>query len=185
MSSADGMAGDSTVTLMTLHAAKGLEFPVVFIIGLEEGILPHQRVYDSGNDDLEEERRLMYVGMTRARQELYLTYATSRLQYGSRTYSPQSRFIEEIGDFTKYENPRTASSLGFNGVNLQQSFGSQSDDEYFDDFINQFEIGDQVRSAAFGIGEIIDTDGLAVSVRFTNGTIKKLNTEYANLKKLS
>lgn len=185
MSSADGMAGDSTVTLMTLHAAKGLEFPVVFIIGLEEGILPHQRVYDSGNDDLEEERRLMYVGMTRARQELYLTYATSRLQYGNRTYSPQSRFIEEIGDFIKYENPRTASSLGFNGVNLQQSFGDQSDDEYFDDFVNQFEIGDQVRSAAFGIGEIIDTDGLAVSVRFTNGTIKKLNTEYANLKKLS
>lgn len=83
------------VTLMTLHAAKGLEFPVVFIVGLEEGIFPHSRsLMDSGQ--LEEERRLMYVGITRAKEMLYLTYANSRLYFGERLSNPPSRFIMDI-----------------------------------------------------------------------------------------
>ncbi|MBQ3318758.1 UvrD-helicase domain-containing protein [Candidatus Saccharibacteria bacterium] len=93
MSSADESA-DSAVTLMTLHAAKGLEFPVVFIVGLEEGLFP-----SSAEDpaELEEERRLAYVGMTRAREKLILTYAVSRFRFGGRTYAEPSRFLKEIG----------------------------------------------------------------------------------------
>jgi DNA helicase-2/ATP-dependent DNA helicase PcrA len=96
MSSADEVAGNQAVTLMTLHAAKGLEFPVVFVVGLEEGLFPGSRAYDDENE-LEEERRLMYVGMTRAMQRLFLTYAASRYSYGSRNYSMPSRFLTELG----------------------------------------------------------------------------------------
>ena len=83
------------VILMTLHSAKGLEFPVVFITGLEENVLPHSRaLYDAG--EMEEERRLMYVGMTRAREELYMIYASMRMLYGGVQHNPPSRFLSEI-----------------------------------------------------------------------------------------
>ncbi len=84
-----------TVTLMTLHSAKGLEFPIVFIVGMEEGLFPHSRSLMDSNQ-LEEERRLAYVGITRAKDELYLTYANSRLYFGERISNPPSRFIMEI-----------------------------------------------------------------------------------------
>ncbi len=96
MSSADEATGKNTVTLMTLHAAKGLEFPVVFVVGLEEGLFPGTRAYDN-ESDLEEERRLMYVGITRAMQKLFLTFASSRYTFGSRNYSMPSRFLTELG----------------------------------------------------------------------------------------
>ena len=98
MSSTDTSGDDQKVTLMTLHAAKGLEFPVVFMVGLEEGILPHARVYEAGQAELEEERRLAYVGMTRAREELHLSYAQSRMQFGQIGYNQMSRFIGDMGD---------------------------------------------------------------------------------------
>ena len=81
---------------MTIHAAKGLEFPVVFMVGMEEGLFPGTRVFDDG-EELEEERRLAYVGMTRAMQRLFLTYAMSRFSYGSRSYNAPSRFLIELG----------------------------------------------------------------------------------------
>jgi DNA helicase-2/ATP-dependent DNA helicase PcrA len=90
-------ADQSSVVLMTLHAAKGLEFPVVFIIGLEDGVFPHLRSLTEP-DQLEEERRLAYVGITRARQRLYLTHAWSRTLFGGTQYNPPSRFIDEIPD---------------------------------------------------------------------------------------
>ena len=167
MSSADVENRQSAVTLMTLHAAKGLEFPVVFMVGMEEGIFPHSRVFESGVEDLEEERRLCYVGMTRAREELYLTYASSRLSFGSRSYNPPSRFLNDMG-----------SGIAEVAPNLQQ------DDEPFYDMVNDFDVGDQVRSTQFGEGEIVDVDGMAVTVDFANSGRKKLNIEFARLEKL-
>ena len=171
MSSVDSAEDGNKVMLMTLHAAKGLEFPVVFMVGLEEGILPHSRVFDSSLADLEEERRLCYVGMTRAREELHLSYAYSRLQFGQRTYNPMSRFIADMGDQVAMTNPEP------------NIMGYQEDGPFYSDDIG-FEIGDQVRSAAFGDGEIIDLDGMAVTIAFRSGQTKKLNAEYAHLQKL-
>lgn len=95
MSSADESSAKHSVTMMTLHAAKGLEFPVVFIVGMEEGLFPSMRLETPA--EIEEERRLAYVGMTRAREELYLSYAKSRFTFGSRNYSSPSRFLTELG----------------------------------------------------------------------------------------
>ena len=96
MSSADESSKKNSVTLMTLHAAKGLEFPVVFIVGMEEGLFPSGRASED-EAGLEEERRLAYVGMTRAMQKLLLTYAMSRYSFGSRNYNTPSRFLLELG----------------------------------------------------------------------------------------
>lgn len=168
MSSADTANDDKKVTLMTLHAAKGLEFPVVYIIGMEEGILPHARVYDSSPDELEEERRLAYVGMTRAREELCLTYAQSRMQFGQRGYNCVSRFIADMGDqFVMMSSPIMTAAV---------------QDEFYSD--EPFSIGDNVRSASFGSGAVIEVDGLALTIQFDNGTVKKLNAEYARLEKI-
>ncbi len=167
MSSADTDSDGQKITLMTLHAAKGLEFPVVFIVGMEEGIIPHARVFDSGPAELEEERRLAYVGMTRAREELHLTYAQSRLQFGQRGYNPTSRFIDDMGDSV------AAVSAEPHVV---------ADQDFYSDEL--FSVGNIVRSAAFGNGEVIDVDGLALTIVFDNGQTKKLNTEYARLEKI-
>lgn len=88
---------DGPIILMTMHAAKGLEFPVVFIIGLEENVFPHSRS-NLDDDELEEERRLAYVGITRAEQRLYLTHASSRTLFGKSNYNMPSRFISEISE---------------------------------------------------------------------------------------
>lgn len=171
MSSVDNESGGNKVTLMTLHAAKGLEFPVVFMVGMEEGILPHSRVFESGPSELEEERRLCYVGMTRARQELHLSYAYSRLQFGSRGYNQPSRFISDMGASVAMTNPEP------------QIMGAQPEEPFYGDELG-FQEGDKVRSAAFGDGEIIEVDGMAVTIAFLNGQTKKLNAEYARLQKL-
>lgn len=171
MSSVDTGDSSNKVTLMTLHAAKGLEFPVVFMVGMEEGILPHSRVFEAGPAELEEERRLCYVGMTRAREELHLSYAYSRLQFGTRGYNPVSRFVSDMGNQVAMVNAEPA------------IMGARQDEPFYTDEVG-FEEGDKVRSAAFGDGEIIEIDGLAVTVAFINGQTKKLNAEYAHLQKL-
>lgn len=170
MSSMDASAEGQKVTLMTLHAAKGLEFPVVFIVGMEEGIMPHSRVFEASPAELEEERRLCYVGMTRAREELHITYAYSRLQFGQRSYNPMSRFITDMGDQVAASNPKP------------QMLGARTDEPFYSDELG-FEVGEKVRSAMFGAGEIVDVDGMAVTVQFTSGQTKKLNAEYARLEK--
>jgi len=168
MSSADKSSDGQKVTLMTLHAAKGLEFPIVFIVGMEEGIIPHARVYEAGPAELEEERRLCYVGMTRAREELHLTYAQSRLQFGQRAYNPMSRFIADMGD--------KIASIDQTAIHEPEHQDFYSDEP--------FTIGDIVRSAAFGNGEVTEVDGLALTVSFDTGQTKKLNAEYAHLEKI-
>ncbi len=178
LSSSDDKAEDDQITLMTLHAAKGLEFPVVFLAGMEEGLFPHSRVYSSGPEELEEERRLCYVGMTRAKQELILSFAASRAQFGQRNYNAPSRFI-------------TDAEIEIEQFNDMFDGGNSADepfiDEYVDDFYSdepQIQVGDRVRSAAFGDGEIIDIDGMAVEVKFDRGGSKKLNAEFARLEKI-
>ncbi len=166
MSSVDASSEDQKVTLMTLHAAKGLEFPVVFMVGMEDGLFPSSRALEAGPRQLEEERRLCYVGMTRARQELHLSYAQSRSQFGTHNYATPSRFLDDMG----YEVIKKADNL------------PSSND--FDDIVNDFDIGDAVKSQQFGLGEIIDLDGLAVTVRFLDGTVKKLNIEFARLERI-
>ena len=169
MSSADTDNDDQKVTLMTLHAAKGLEFPVVFIVGVEEGILPHARVYEAGQAELEEERRLAYVGMTRAREELYLTYAQSRMQFGQRSFNAVSRFIADMGNQIEMSLP-------------SEPRMTVCEQEFFSD--EPFSIGEHVRSASFGKGKVIEVDGMALTIEFDDGRTKKLNAEYAHLEKI-
>jgi superfamily I DNA/RNA helicase len=96
VAAADDLDDESgTVSLMTLHTAKGLEFPIVFLAGLEEGLLPHKRVVEEGSE-IDEERRLCYVGITRARDQLFMTRAKNRIRYGKPVPRLQSRFLEEI-----------------------------------------------------------------------------------------
>lgn len=136
MSSSDEEAGKDAVTLMTLHAAKGLEFPVVFLVGLEEGLLPHVRSMDESVEDVEEERRLAYVGMTRAMQELFLSYANSRFMFGGRNYNFPSRFLQDLG-YNPYGGRSGLTDFGDDfGTD---DFGEDYDDDPFPDDVPVYE----------------------------------------------
>lgn len=141
MSSADEQTSTNFVTLMTIHAAKGLEFPAVFLVGLEEGLFPSSRSDDE--DSIEEERRLAYVGMTRARKLLILTYAGSRFSNGQRSYNMPSRFLMELG-YDPYSstnlNNGSSNNFGFSSQsrNHSRSFDPFNDDIEYDD-VDPFE----------------------------------------------
>ena len=141
MSSADEQTSTNFVTLMTIHAAKGLEFPAVFLVGLEEGLFPSSRSDDE--DSIEEERRLAYVGMTRARKLLILTYAGSRFSNGQRSYNMPSRFLMELG-YDPYGstnlNNGSSNNFGFSSQsrNHSRSFDPFNDDIEYDD-VDPFE----------------------------------------------
>jgi DNA helicase-2/ATP-dependent DNA helicase PcrA len=123
----------NAVTLMTLHAAKGLEFPIVFIVGMEEGLFPHSRSLMDTNQ-LEEERRLAYVGITRAKEIIYLTYASSRLYFGERISNPPSRFITDIPE-------ELIENVGSGNYKKAESFNLDSVDDIkgtFDDIIDKY-----------------------------------------------
>jgi len=126
MSSADESSEKNSVTLMTMHAAKGLEFPVVFMVGMEDGLFPSGRAEDE--ESLEEERRLAYVGMTRAMKQLFLTYAASRYSYGNRNYNMPSRFLMELG-----YNP-----YGSSGYKDDDGDGFKDFDDFSDDDFDPF-----------------------------------------------
>lgn len=164
-----------SVTLMTLHSAKGLEFKIVFMVGMEETILPHTRAhYDQ--KDMEEERRLCYVGMTRAREVLYLLHANSRVLYGSVQHNPPSRFLSEISGVTD-----TIPAIGletFNSISPQPV--SSNEPRYVPD-INE---GDEVNHQVFGRGVVLDVAGDNVSIYFKGKGTKKLNISFAPIEKL-
>jgi len=177
----DGIADDEgIITLMTIHNAKGLEYPIVFVIGCEEGVFPHSRAVESG--DLEEERRLCYVGLTRAERELYLTHARVRSLYGNRDWNVPSRFLAEIPEaltdaqsaaddaavptsWRRSPAPAPAPGGGAAGVS--------------------FALGDDVVHARFGDGVVTALEpGGVVVVRFAaDGSEKKLMADYAPLKR--
>jgi DNA helicase-2/ATP-dependent DNA helicase PcrA len=174
---------EGIVTLMTIHNAKGLEFPVVFLLGMEDGVFPHMRSIEAG--DVEEERRLAYVGITRAKQKLYLTYARTRSLYGGTEWNLPSRFLDEI-----------PAELAERQVSEQRTFGRPSSATRWSDTPNAptrreptpgatFRTGEDVVHARFGEGVVTGVEaGGVVMVRFaSDGSEKKLMADYAPLKK--
>src|SRR5690554_2087177 len=176
---------EDSVQLMTLHSAKGLEFPLVFMVGMEEGLFPHKMSLEEPGR-LEEERRLAYVGITRAMQQLYLTCAETRRLYGSETYNKMSRFIREIPAELLQEvrmnnsvsrpyqnNQQQPTSNMFSGTEIPQT---------------EFKLGQLVEHAVFGEGVILNFEGAGaqarVQVNFANDGIKWLMVAYAKLKPL-
>jgi DNA helicase-2/ATP-dependent DNA helicase PcrA len=187
VSDVDGLDGTlDAVTLVTLHQAKGLEFPVVFIVGMEDGILPHVRSLDEPGQ-LEEERRLCYVGITRAKQRVYLVYAFRRSLMGSSTVSKPSRFLKDIpqhliagSGLWQGEESQIMSSLY--SWNKAKTSAPSSD-------APELKAGDHVRHAQFGDGVVVSCqpvkDDKEAVVAFTSGVgVKKLLLSFAKLEKI-
>lgn len=198
----------NAVTLMTLHAAKGLEFPAVFMVGMEETIFPHSRaLYDQF--EMEEERRLCYVGMTRAREELYMIYATSRMLYGGAQHNPPSRFLSEIdtqfqpaeadygyagsssygsgrGGFS--ESQAWTSATGWSvGPPVKRSGEAEKPPRPASDeprYVPDLTEGDTVKHDVFGMGTVVELDGENATIYFKGKGAKKLNISFAPIKKV-
>ena len=179
----------SAVTLMTIHAAKGLEFPVVYITGLEMGLFPLQRTM-AQLAELEEERRLLYVGMTRAEENLYLSYTLQRRRYSNSTVNTPSLFLDEI-PADLIEMVRAGKGTTTVGRGRKKSRSKKIQD-YFEtassqiDEDNEFKVGQPVYHATFGKGQIVSLEGrgdnMKITVYFSDEDItKKLIKQYANL----
>jgi DNA helicase-2/ATP-dependent DNA helicase PcrA len=178
---------EGLVTLMTLHNAKGLEYPIVYMIGCEEGIFPHSRSLDEGT--LEEERRLCYVGMTRAMRSLTMTHARRRNVFGSAAYGLPSRFLAEIPPELVDRQGSLGGGLGAGAgggairPRAMSSWAAMRQEASSD--AGSFRLGDDVVHAAFGEGVVTATEpGGVVVVRFaSDGSERKLMAEYAPLTK--
>ena len=165
------------VQMMTLHSAKGLEFPVVFLAGMEDGLFPHQR---SSSDlaSLEEERRLCYVGATRAMRQLYITYAEQRRLYGVDQYGQPSRFIGEIAGGADRGDPAAAAGVA---PGVRQARSSSVEEA----LPSSMRMGSRVRHAKFGDGVVLNFEGngpqARIQVNFERQGTKWLMLSYANL----
>lgn len=188
----DGEDHGGVVTLMTLHTAKGLEFPTVFLTGMEEGIFPHSRSLGEARE-LEEERRLAYVGITRARQRLYLSRSLTRSSWGSPAANPQSRFLDEIPEqHLKWEReapPMFAPSSSFGstswaGLDSSLRRGGKS----VDGNTISLNAGDRVTHEKFGMGTVVETGGSGdradATIDFGASGVKRLLLRYAPVEKL-
>lgn len=165
---------DDVVTLMTIHSAKGLEFEVVFLIGMEDGIFPHQNSFcEEGG--LEEERRLCYVGITRAKRKLYISNAKRRMLYGKDVINPPSRFIKEIApDLLEIENEHM---MPEEKINREELYHNEADVE--------FKEGDIIMHMIYGRGVIVEIKGDFITVAFAkNYGIKKLLKTHKSIKKI-
>jgi DNA helicase-2/ATP-dependent DNA helicase PcrA len=171
--------GQEAVQLMSVHAAKGLEFDVVFITGLEQGLFPHENSVNQGREGLEEERRLMYVALTRARKRLYVSCAQTRMLHGQTRYCVPSSFLEEIPEQLLLKLNKKAESAS--AVPAFGSFGGG----YAEPASSGLRIGQTVEHAKFGIGVIVSTEGRGgdarVQVNFGGSGMKWLALEYAKL----
>ena len=187
---------ENSISLMTMHQAKGLEYPVVFIVGLDEGLFPSKRSLDEGN--LEEERRLFYVGITRAKEKLYLTSSQVRRNYGKVTYYKPSRFIEEIDDQIKKQTNKEF--IDFNSRTYERSLN----EDYMREKARQsvlnlkakaykkddstYQVGDTVMHSKWGKGMVVQIkeseDGNELVIAFDKKGLKKLNQDYAPITKV-
>ena len=189
VSGADAVNDDDAVTLMTLHAAKGLEYPVVFMVGMEDGLFPSARS-SLEPAAAEEERRLCYVGMTRAQEKLVLSYARRRMLRGETHYSLPSPFVQdvsdmvsgdesgmdEVGDYQGWANYRRGSS-----VQHTAGHGGQASEPHYEPNPVELSLGDRVRHQIFGSGQVTSVDGQVVEVYFDDGKTRKLNVAFAPL----
>ncbi len=165
---------EEVITLMTLHSAKGLEFPVVFITGMEEGIFPHANAFLEGEEGIEEERRLCYVGFTRAKERLYLTNAKRRMLYGKTNVNVPSRFINEINKEV----------LEVSNQSIKEEKVIDKKEMYTDEVVD-FQNGDIVMHTIYGRGVVISVDDRFVSIAFAkNFGVRKLLKNHRGLKKL-
>jgi len=192
-------ADENAVVLMTLHSAKGLEFPYVFMPGMEDGLFPGWRSFDR-MDGLEEERRLCYVGITRAKECLWLTSAETRTLYGKTDWTRESQFLREIdkslldGDAV-YEKESKSSGAFRDGAAAsvpfkpfdQLQYAKQQTKKKAQEMINSanedFEVGDRVEHPKFGEGEVLEVGKGVIRVKFADD-IKKLALGYAAIKKI-
>jgi DNA helicase-2/ATP-dependent DNA helicase PcrA len=195
---------ETSVVLMTLHAAKGLEFPSVFLVGMEDGVFPHLRSLGEP-DELEEERRLAYVGITRARERLYLTNAWSRMLYGATQYNPPSRFLDEIpSNLVHHAEGSRETRIRERGTSFGSGGWTSSVHRNRDEIVERalrpkgptprgaealgLRIGDDVRHAKWGEGVIIDIEGSGdkaeATVHFADVGEKRLLLSWAPLEKV-
>jgi DNA helicase II / ATP-dependent DNA helicase PcrA len=209
----EGEDAPGVVTLMTLHTAKGLEFPVVFLTGLEDGIFPHQRSLGD-KPELEEERRLAYVGVTRARERLYVSRAVMRSAWGAPAHNPASRFLDELpvdlvdwrrtaADQTSWSRPDVGSGsalgssyalTGRGRQQMQSRFGTAaakadaSKKAVAGRQIPSLDPGDRVQHDSFGLGTVVSVEGMGensvASIDFGTEGVKRLLLRYAPVEKL-
>jgi DNA helicase-2/ATP-dependent DNA helicase PcrA len=176
---------EGLVTLMTLHNAKGLEYPVVFIAGCEDGVFPHSRAVEEGG--LEEERRLFYVGVTRAMRQLYLTYARRRALFGAQSYGLRSRFLNEIPAELLHVPAGRERRVALAGAGVpalaQTTWDGAGGHERGGAELPRFRLGEDIVHAAFGDGVVTGVEpGGVIVVRFAgDGSERKLMAEYAPL----
>ncbi len=175
----------NAVTLMTIHSAKGLEFPIVFVTGCEEDIFPLSPKFDN-DSRLEEERRLFYVALTRAKEKVFLSYARSRYRFGEVAYQSKSRFLDELDEST-YEEANGAG--GKKTGRKKKAFYDEFYQESYDDFDQDrrsLRVGSRVTHAVFGVGKILQIIGTGdmqrVTIAFEQHGTKQLLSKFANLK---
>ena len=170
-SDSDEIQENGFVSVATIHAVKGLEFKVVFILGLEEGIFPLARASFSVSE-MEEERRLMYVAITRAEEKIFLIHASKRYMYGKSNFQKESRFLGELNIVDK-KKPKIF------GINTKQASESEN-------FESGFEVGEKVFHMRFGLGQIVNIsdDGFVADIKFENAGTKSLMLNLANLEKV-
>jgi len=193
----DDPGGAVVVTLMTLHTAKGLEFDTVFLTGFEDGVFPHMRAL-TDRDELQEERRLAYVGITRARKRLYLSRAAVRSAWGAPQYNPPSRFLEEIPahlmdwrrtgaaltSWATTSATRSYQARSKTSSSGTPSFGSGAPAKH----VAAVSAGDRVLHATFGMGTVVATsgagDGAKADIDFGTIGLKRLSLKHAPMEKL-
>ena len=168
------MEEGGVVSISTIHAVKGLEFRVVFVIALEEGLFPLSRAMNS-QSEMEEERRLMYVAVTRAEEKIYLTHAMKRYMYGKSNYQVESKFLKELG-IVDIKKPKVETKRRVDDFFLEEKYT----------FVSDFEVGDKVEHPRLGKGiiEEISDDGYVAKINFETFGRKELMLDSGKLVKL-